>query len=144
MDIIWDGYVLSAVAKKRVADFWADMSKSRIKMRAQIIKFFGQTERFENAIWSAGHQSLSTISNLELGNQVSCIIDSSEAKQGNFAPGSGLPIVHPDILYGGQIKRVLVMAAGYNEEVVSFLKARFSNEIIIAKLDKGVVSDVKI
>ena len=28
-----------------------------------------------------------------------CIIDSSEAKQGNFAPGSGLPIVHPDILY---------------------------------------------
>ena len=144
MDIIWDGYVLSAVAKKRVADFWADMSKSRIKMRAQIIKFFGQTERFENAIWSAGHQSLSTISNLELANQVSCIIDSSEAKQGNFAPGSGLPIVHPDILYDGQIKRVLVMAAGYNEEVVSFLKARFSNEIIIAKLDKGVVSNVKI
>ena len=84
------------------------------------------------------------ISNLELGNQVSCIIDSSEAKQGNFAPGSGLPIVHPDILYDGQIKRVLVIAAGYNEEVVSFLKARFSNEIIIAKLDKGVVSNVKI
>ena len=81
MDIIWDGYVLSAVAKKRVADFWADMSKSRIKMRAQIIKFFRQTERFENAIWSAGHQSLSTISNLELANQVSCIIDPSEAKQ---------------------------------------------------------------
>jgi hypothetical protein len=55
-----------------------------------------------------------------------------------------LPIVHPDILYDGQIKRVLVMAAGYNEEVVSFLKARFSNEIIIAKLDKGVVSNGKI
>ena len=144
MDTIWDGYVLSAVAKKRVANFWDEMSKSRIKMRAQIIKFFGQTDRFENAIWSAGHQSLSTISNLKLANRVSCIIDSSEAKQGNFAPGSGLPIVHPDILYDGQIKRVLVMAAGYNEEVVSFLKARFSNEIIIAKLDKGVVSNVKI
>jgi len=142
MDEIWDGYVLSAVVKKRAANNWSEMSRSRVILRDQIIEFFECADRLENAVWSAGHQSLSTISNLELVEHISCIIDSSGEKQGNFAPGSGLPIVHPDTLYNGQIKRVLVMAAGYNEEIIRFLKARFPNQISLAQLDKGVVSDV--
>ena len=143
MDEIWDGYVLSAIAKKRVANHWSDMSRSRSKMRDQIQRFFGQTDRFENAIWSAGHQSLTTISNLELANRVSCIIDSSEAKQGTFAPASGLPVVHPDVLKLGKIKRILVMAAGFNKEIIKKLNTEFSSEISIATLDKGMVINAK-
>ena len=90
-----------------------------------------------------GTPKLVPISNLELVEHISCIIDSSGEKQGNFAPGSGLPIVHPDTLYNGQIKRVLVMAAGYNEEIIRFLKARFPDKISLAQLDKGIVANVK-
>ena len=83
-----------------------------------------------------------TISNLNLRDCISCIIDSSDKKQGTFSPASGLPILHPNTLKNGMIKKVLVIAAGYNEEIIQTLKTNFSKEIDIAQVNQGVVINV--
>ena len=143
MSTIWDDYILSAVVKKRYSYAWEKLAKSRAMLQKQITKFFKDSNREENAVWSAGHQSLSTISNLRLADKISCVIDSSQEKQDNFAPGAGLPIMHPNIIKDGQIKRVLVMAAGYNDEVIEQLRTQSPVEVSLAKLEKGVVINVK-
>lgn len=143
VDAIWDGYILSAVARRRDSYRWDKLSRVQDDLRDQVSKFFRGSDQTQNAIWSAGHQSLATISVLNLADQVCCIIDSSHKKQGKFAPASGLPVVHPDVLKHGKIKRILVMAAGFNTEIVKKLKTEFSPEILIGTLDKGMVVNAK-
>jgi len=143
VDTIWDDYILSAVARRRVPYQWDELSRAQFDLRDQINKFFYGSDYSQNAIWSAGHQSLATISILNLADQACCIIDSSHKKQGTFAPASGLPIVHPNVLKPGKIKKILVMAAGFNTEIVKKIKTEFSPEILIATLEKGMVVNAK-
>ena len=51
--------------------------------------------------------------------------------------------MHPNIIKDGQIKRVLVMAAGYNDEVIEQLRTQSPVGVSLAKLEKGVVINVK-
>ena len=90
-------------------------------------------------MWSAGHQSLATISNLSLTNYVATIIDSAPAKQGKYAPASGLPIMAPEYLDEGQIRTVLLMAAGFNDEIAKLIRERHGDRIRIGMLNKGKV-----
>ena len=136
---IWDNYIISVVARKRALADWADFESARHRLKADIEDFFRGTQRERNAVWSAGHQSLATLSNLGIHRLVSCIIDSAPAKQGKFAPASGLPILSPKYLEEGVVRRVLLSAAGFNPEIVEFIRHNHGDAIEIAFLNKGRV-----
>ena len=139
IDTIWDKYILSAVAQKRELVRWCPYEEVRSSLRNEIEEFYKNSPTSQNAIWSAGHQSLATISNLDLAKFVSCIIDSSSDKQSTYSPASGLPIVAPDILLQGDIKRVLLAAAGFNPEISQSIKKKYDPSIKLGFLNKGTV-----
>lgn len=134
---IWDDYIISVVARKKSGVNWEkyDVVQSELKISCE--NFFSSTSRNQNAIWSAGHQSLATISNLQLENVVSCIIDSAPSKQNKYAPGSGLPVVSPEILARGEIKTILLAAAGFNQEISETIKSSYPDHVKIGYLRKG-------
>lgn len=136
---IWDNYIISVVARKRDLPGWADFETARQQLKAEIEDFFKGSQRERNAVWSAGHQSLATLSNLGVHRLVSCILDSASAKQGKFAPASGLPILSPKYLEEGAIGRVLLSAAGFNPEIAEFIRGNHGDDIEIAFLNKGRV-----
>ena len=138
-DVIWDGYIISIVSQKRSLPDWTIYESARKKTRDNIVDFFDGCERAHSAVWSAGHQSLATISNLSLTNYVATIIDSAPAKQGKYAPASGLPIMAPEYLDEGQIRTVLLMAAGFNDEIAKLIRERHGDRIRIGMLNKGKV-----
>jgi SAM-dependent methyltransferase len=139
---VWDEYIISVVARKRQKTDWRPYSQVQSSLKKQCKSFFYGTPKSQNAIWSAGHQSLATISNLGLSEMVSVIIDSSTTKQDSFAPASGLPIVSPDILIDGQIKTVLLAAAGFNKEIAQSIWDKYHSDVKIGYLNKGAVEIV--
>lgn len=88
------------------------------------------------AIWGASHQALTLIA-LAHPKRVECIIDSSPAKQGRYESVLGLPILPPERL-DSSFDLVIVMAAGYSDEVVAMLtgKLRFGSAIAVLR-EKG-------
>ena len=136
---IWDSYIISVVARKRPVADWSPFETARQRMKQEIAAFFANSDREQNAVWSAGHQSLATLSNLGIDSMVSCIIDSAPAKQDKFAPASGLPIVSPQSLESGSLRRVLLAAAGFNAEIADFIRRNHGDSIEIGYLNKGRV-----
>lgn len=77
------------------------------------------------AIWGASHQALTLIA-LARPERLDCLVDSSPAKQGRFEPTLGLPVLPPSALAERGVDTVLVMAAGYSDEVADILLHRMS------------------
>jgi len=50
-----------------------------------------------------------------------------------------LPIVSPQCLDGGSIRRVLLAAAGFNTEIADFIRQNHGDSIEIGYLNKGRV-----
>ena len=139
----WDNYIISAKVNLKEKIDWKNFDNKKKQLDLEIKSFFSGTNKNHNAIWSAGHQSLTTISTLELQKIISFIIDSATFKQNKFAPGSGLPIISPKMIQASQIKKILLAAAGFNEEIFKNIN-QFTNEPIkIGFLDKGKVHVVQ-
>ena len=134
---VWNNYILSAEVSKRKPISWMGYQQSRRDLKLSIERFFEGTSKNENVVWSAGHQSLATISNLQLRENICYVIDSSKDKQTKFCPGSGLEVIAPSVLKSKSIKKVLVMAAGYNHEIINKIRDDFRNDVIVAFVHQG-------
>ena len=134
---VWNDYILSAEVSRRKRINWEGYQQSRQELEINIKNFFEGTTKNENVVWSAGHQSLTTISNLQLRENICCVIDSSVDKQNKFCPGSGTKVVAPSILRSKIIKKVLVMAAGYNSEIIKKIRDDFRNDLVVAYIHQG-------
>ena len=134
---LWNDYILSAVVSRRKRVNWNGFQNSRQDLKISIKNFFEGTRKNENVVWSAGHQSLATISNLQLTENIRCVIDSSEEKQTKFCPVSGLEVVSSTVLRSQGVKKVLVMAAGYNSEIIKKIRDDFRNGLIVAYIHQG-------
>jgi 2-polyprenyl-3-methyl-5-hydroxy-6-metoxy-1,4-benzoquinol methylase len=86
------------------------------------------------AIWGASHQALTLIA-LTKPKRVQFLVDSSPVKQGRFEPTLGLPILKPEAILQKNIDMVVVMAAGYSDEVCAILlnRMRFSGTIAVLR-----------
>lgn len=73
------------------------------------------------AVWGASHQAL-TILGMIGRNGVIAIADSAPHKQGKQDPVWSIPIVSPRQMLDLQPRSVLVMAAGYSQEVATMLR----------------------
>lgn len=73
------------------------------------------------AVWGASHQALTLLS-LARATDAAYVVDSAPFKQGRLTPATHLRVVAPSHLAKEPPGAVLVMAAGYSEEVARILR----------------------
>lgn len=127
-----DDYVLCATVRKRLPLTLNEINPGQSRLASETSDFIVAHSDKPIAIWGAGHQALTSISMFGIASQLSMIVDSSHAKQGLFAPGSGLPIRPPSDLIEKKIETVIVMAGSYSEEIVQILRKDFPSVRLIA------------
>ena len=66
------------------------------------------------------------------------IVDSAPFKQNKYTPATHLPIVAPEKLIADKVDAVIVMAAGYSDEVAGIIKRKFNNIQIAVLRDFGL------
>lgn len=133
---IWYDYILSAEVKKRKKLNISCFTEHREKIQKELMQYLRRFPRRKVAIWGAGHQALAVISLTELSDKIRFVVDSASFKQGKYTPASHLPIVSPDALATDPVEAVIVMAAGYSDEVARMLRRKFD-----AKMDISILRD---
>jgi SAM-dependent methyltransferase len=125
VESVWHDYILSArVIKRPQLDVSGFITRQR-DVIGQVRAFVNCFEARDVVIWGAGHQALAVISMACLRDKVSHVIDSADFKQGRYTPGTGLLIKPPTSLLEDQPRAVLIMAAGYSDEVAREIKNRY-------------------
>lgn len=141
---VWHNYILSAVVRLRPSLNIVNSIRQWSHLKNEIHELLCNYNKDEICIWGAGHQSLATISILELHNHVAFIVDSSKSKQGLYAPSSGIPIVAPEELKkSSSVKCVVVMGGSFTQEIVESLSANFSNTLKIITIDGTKLVELK-
>ena len=136
MKTIEDDYIISAFVKVKNNISWDLFENQRKNLKKQIEDFYSNSPKKYNFIWSAGHQSLTTISTLRLEKLISKIVDSATYKQNKYAPASGIGIISPEQLIKLQPKKIILAAAGYNGEIIKIIKDKYQLKIDLAFLIK--------
>ena len=90
------------------------------------------------AVWGASHQALTLLA-LTRATEVAYVVDSAPFKQGRLTPATHLRVVAPSRLAEEPPAAVLVMAAGYSDEVASLLRAEHRYQGVVGVLRDGWV-----
>jgi SAM-dependent methyltransferase len=125
---------ISNETKKKKKTDLSDFQNYRTKIRDDIEKYLSLFQGKKVAIWGASHQALAILSLLNLGDRIEYVIDSAKFKQGKFTPATHIPIVAPDKLNSEPVDAVIVMAAGYSDEVARMIRQKFDKKINISIL----------
>ena len=128
----WHRYVLSAVVRRRARLDLGVFHDQQARLRREIHDYIARFPAGRVALWGAGHQALALIALLDLGGVIRYVIDSAPFKQGKFTPATHLPIVPPAALRSDPVDAVIVVAAGYSEEVARILRADFDPALAVA------------
>jgi SAM-dependent methyltransferase len=95
------------------------------------------------AVWGASHQALTLLTLAEC-EDLAYVIDSAPFKQGLYAPATHLQIVAPTQMAQDPPAAVLVLAAGYSDEVVRTLRADMRYEGVVGVLRGNRVELVRV
>ena len=95
------------------------------------------------AVWGASHQALTLLA-LAGAADVAYVIDSAPFKQGRLTPATHLHVVAPAHLAVDPPAAVLVMAAGYSEEVAQELRMGHGYKRTVGVLRDGWVETIPI
>jgi len=125
MESIWYDYILSAEVKKKSSLDVSNFLKIQNSVKSQLNDFIDRFEPNQVAIWGAGHQALAVIAMAGIAPQIKYVIDSAPFKQGKFTPATHLPIISPDILLKDSPKSVVIMAAGYSDEIANIILEKY-------------------
>jgi 2-polyprenyl-3-methyl-5-hydroxy-6-metoxy-1,4-benzoquinol methylase len=125
-------YILSAVVRKRERLDLSEFHAQQARLRGEIHAFIARFAPKRVAIWGAGHQALALMSLLDLGQSIRYVVDSAPFKQGKFTPATHLPIVAPSALETDPVDAVIVIAAGYSDEVARTIRSTFGAELKVA------------
>jgi SAM-dependent methyltransferase len=131
---VWYDYIISAIVKKREKLNLSHFNDFQEKIKNEIQEYVARFKHKKVAIWGAGHQAFAVISLAELSDKIEFVIDSAVFKQGKYTPATHIPIVSPDNLKTNAIDAVIVMAAGYSNEVATILRKKYDNKMHIAIL----------
>jgi len=131
---IWHDYILSATVRKRRKSDFSGLLRQQRKIAQDLNRFIAGFPSRSVAVWGAGHQALATIALAKLETSISYVIDSAPFKQGKFTPATHLPIVAPEQMNCAPPNAIIVMAAGYSDEVANTIRERFSKTIPLAIL----------
>lgn len=123
----WDSYILSAVVKKRKPLDLSIFDAMKTTLVSEIRDYIGGFPKGRVAIWGAGHQALTVMALADLGGMVNYVIDSALFKQGKYTHVTHIPIVAPDKLSDSWADAVLIMGAGYSDEIAEIIKKQHKN-----------------
>jgi SAM-dependent methyltransferase len=85
------------------------------------------------AVWGASHQALTLLALAGAGGVV-FVVDAAPFKQGMLTPVTHLPVVSPERVLTDRPAAILVMAAGYSDEVVNTLRNEMGYDGVIGVL----------
>lgn len=131
---VWYRYILSAIVRKRTPIAAEPFKKALEAQRGRVDSFIDQAGNNGVAIWGAGHQALATMALLRLDKRIRYVVDSAPFKQGRFTPATHIPIVSPEMLDQAPVDSILIMAAGFSDEVARIVKARWGDRFRLAIL----------
>ena len=138
---IWYGYILSAEIRKRPHINVQGMIDKRKLLKEKVQDYLSscRARNMKVAGWGAGHQALANLSLLDMAGGISCVIDSAVFKQNHMTPATHLPIVGPSVLDEGVINAVIIMAAGYSDEINVLLQREYPNIEVSVLSDEFIV-----
>lgn len=98
----------------------------------QIFSDLVHSEPGRIAVWGASHQALTLLA-MSTPNNVVCIADSAAFKQGKVDPVCGIPILAPAEMIAEAPDLIIIIAAGYSNEVKRILDTqyKFTGRIVI-------------
>lgn len=122
MNELLDGYILSAIVRKRQPiDFVNAFKEQENKLINDIQNYIVNFSSI--AIWGAGHQTFFLLSLMKDTNRISYVIDSFTRKQGKYTPVTHIPIMAPNILKSKPVEAILIMVGGFYYEVPVQIKS---------------------
>jgi 2-polyprenyl-3-methyl-5-hydroxy-6-metoxy-1,4-benzoquinol methylase len=130
----WYNYIISVVVKKREKLDLSHFYEYQAKLKNEIDEYIHRFKDKKVAVWGAGHQALAIISLMKIADKVKYVVDSATFKQGKYTPATHVPIVSPDKLESDPVDAVIVMAAGYSDEVAKIIRQKFDRNINISIL----------
>jgi len=119
---IWHGYILSAEIRLREPASLVGFEDQLRGLSSQLQAFAQRHRPGRVAVWGAGHQSLTTLALADIHSRVRYVVDSAPFKQGRYTPATHLPIRSPEALRQDPVDAVIVMAAGYSDEVLRIIR----------------------
>lgn len=122
IESIWHNYIISARVSKKSALDGAGFRHQQALVVKEIRHFVDRFKPLEVVIWGAGHQALAVMSMADLGDRISHVVDSAVFKQGKYTPGTKLLIKAPPTLLDDKPKAMIIMAAGYSDEVLGLVR----------------------
>jgi hypothetical protein len=128
------GYILSVLVRKRMPLNLVGFVSRESELRDELHHYLEGFGERRVAIWGAGHQALAVMARLDLAGAIRYVVDSAPFKQGRFTPATHIPIVAPETLDTDPVDAVIVIAAGYSDEVARIVRARhFKGEVVILR-----------
>jgi len=119
------GENLEVWVRRRIPTDLVGEAKSIAEVKAMLVYWLALRRAAGErvAIWGASHQALTLLGPINPSDLVG-IFDSAPFKQGRYAPVTRLPILKPtgDALAG--INTILIVAAGYENEIAATLRGR--------------------
>lgn len=142
---VWYNYILSAVVKKRSLTPIAGFVRKQQELKSQMADFLAaqQKKGKKIAVWGAGHQALANLSLLDMADKITYVIDSAEFKQEKYTPATHIPIVAPERLKRGEVDLVIIMAAGYSQEVKQIMEREYSQIESVIMTENGLEENFK-
>lgn len=131
---IWYDYILSAVVRKRQPLDLSSLKTQQEKISATLRAFIDRFPPRSVAVWGAGHQALAALALGALSKDIRYVVDSAPFKQGKFTPATHIPIVPPAHLKEEPVQAIIVMAAGYSDEVARLIRQQYALGIPVAIL----------
>ena len=131
---IFHNYIISAVVKKSGKLDLSHFHKHQTKITKDIKEYLKRFKNRKVAIWGAGHQALAIIALINLADKIKYVVDSAKFKQNKFTPATHIPIVSPDKLNSDPVDAIIIMAAGYSDEVAGIVRRKYDKKINIAIL----------
>ncbi len=125
-------YFLSAVVRRREPLELSHFAARQARLRDEVHAYLRRFTPGSVAIWGAGHQALALMSLLGLQDSIRYVVDSAPFKQGKFTPVTHFPIVAPSTLESDPVEAVIIMAAGYSDEVARIVRSRFDPRLDVA------------
>ena len=119
---VWHDYILSAVVRKRKQLELSAFLQNKARITCEIKNFVSRFGDNKVAVWGAGHQALAVLALVNLSGRIKYVIDSAKFKQMKFTPATHIPIVAPERLQSDPMDAVIIMAAGYSDEVAKILR----------------------
>jgi hypothetical protein len=131
---IWHNYILSAEVELRKTIDLSHFQVHQKYLKDQLYQFIKSHDKHPIVVWGAGHQALTTISMSQISKRIAYIVDSAPFKQGKYAPGCNLLVYSPLQLEKDQIQSLIIMGAGYSDEILKLVRKKYNHILNIAVL----------